>query len=61
MGIAFNVVANASQDRVPLVLSPAVVDAAEAESYTHQVFDHQATLRPLVKASFAPPPPPPAR
>jgi acetolactate synthase-1/2/3 large subunit len=52
MANAFNVVANASQDRVPLVFITGCVDAAEAESYTHQVFDHQATLRPLVKASF---------
>jgi acetolactate synthase-1/2/3 large subunit len=28
------------------------VDAAEAETYTHQVLDQQAVLRPLTKASF---------
>jgi acetolactate synthase-1/2/3 large subunit len=28
------------------------IDAAEAETYTHQVFDHQAMLRPVVKGSF---------
>lgn len=49
---AVNVVANAQQDRVPLIFVTGCVDAAEAESYTHQVFDHQALLRPLVKASF---------
>lgn len=49
---AVNVVANAQQDRVPLVLVTGCVDQALAESYTHQVFDHQAVLRPLVKASF---------
>lgn len=49
---AVNVVANAQQDRVPLVFVTGCVDAAEAESYTHQVFDHQALLRPIVKASF---------
>jgi len=49
---AVNVVANALQDRVPLIFLTGCVDAAEAETYTHQVFDHQAMLRPIVKASF---------
>ncbi|MEH6787300.1 MAG: thiamine pyrophosphate-binding protein [Paracoccus sp. (in: a-proteobacteria)] len=49
---AVNVIANAMQDRVPLIVLTGCVDAAEAESYTHQVFDHQALLRPVVKASF---------
>ncbi|SEG29663.1 thiamine pyrophosphate-binding protein [Bosea lathyri] len=49
---AVNVVANAHQDRVPLIFITGCVDQALAESYTHQVFDHQAVLRPLVKASF---------
>ncbi len=49
---AVNVVANAMQDRVPLIFLTGCVDAAEAETYTHQVFDHQALLRPIVKASF---------
>ncbi len=49
---AVNVVANAQQDRVPLVFITGCVDAALAETYTHQVFDHQAVLRPLVKATF---------
>lgn len=49
---AVNVVANAQQDRVPLLFVTGCVDQALAESYTHQVFDHQAVLRPLVKASF---------
>ncbi|WP_377841553.1 thiamine pyrophosphate-binding protein [Bosea sp. UC22_33] len=49
---AVNVVANAQQDRVPLVFVTGCVDQALAESYTHQIFDHQALLRPLVKASF---------
>ncbi|MFC5422331.1 thiamine pyrophosphate-binding protein [Bosea eneae] len=49
---AVNVVANAQQDRVPLIIVTGCVDQALAESYTHQVFDHQAVLRPLVKASF---------
>jgi acetolactate synthase-1/2/3 large subunit len=49
---AVNVVANAMQDRVPLIFLTGCVDAAEAETYTHQMFDHQAMLRPIVKGSF---------
>jgi acetolactate synthase I/II/III large subunit len=49
---AVNVVANAMQDRVPLIFLTGCVDAADAETYTHQVFDHQALLKPIVKASF---------
>lgn len=49
---AVNVVANAMQDRVPLIFLTGCVDAAEAETYTHQVLDHQALLRPVVKGSF---------
>ena len=49
---AVNVVANALQDRVPLIFLTGCVDAADAQSYTHQVFDHQALLRPVVKGSF---------
>jgi acetolactate synthase-1/2/3 large subunit len=47
-----NVVANAMQDRAPLIFLTGCVDAADAETYTHQIFDHQALLRPIVKASF---------
>ena len=49
---AVNVVANAMQDRVPLIFLTGCVDAGEAETYTHQVFDHQAMLRPVVKATI---------
>jgi acetolactate synthase I/II/III large subunit len=49
---AVNVVANAMQDRVPLVFLTGCVDSDLAETYTHQVFDHQAMLRPVVKGSF---------
>lgn len=49
---AVNVIANAQQDRVPLIFITGCVDRDIAESFTHQVFDHQAVLRPLVKASF---------
>lgn len=50
---AANVVANAHQDRVPMIVLTGRVDASEAESYTHQVFDHQAFFRPITKATFA--------
>ena len=49
---AVNVVANAMQDRVPLIFITGCVDQAEAETYTHQVFDHGQMLRPITKASF---------
>ncbi|MGL5447346.1 MAG: thiamine pyrophosphate-binding protein [Rhabdaerophilum sp.] len=49
---AANVVANAHQDRVPMIVLTGRVDASEAESYTHQVFDHQAFFRPITKASL---------
>lgn len=47
-----NSVANAIQDRVPLIVLSGCVDSAEAETYTHQVLDQQAVLRPITKASF---------
>lgn len=47
-----NAIANALQDRVPLIVLSGCVDAAEAETYTHQVLDQQAVLRPIVKGSF---------
>lgn len=49
---AVNVVANAMQDRVPLIFLTGCVDASDADIYTHQVFDHQAMLRPVVKGTF---------
>ena len=47
-----NVVANAHQDRVPMVVLTGCVDAAEAATYTHQVLDQQAVFTPITKASF---------
>ncbi len=47
-----NVVANASQDRVPLIVLTGCVDASEAETYTHQVLDHRAVFAPMTKATF---------
>jgi len=49
---AVNVVANAMQDRVPLLFVTGCVDRAEAETYTHQVFDHAKMLDEITKASF---------
>ncbi|MCV3272259.1 thiamine pyrophosphate-binding protein [Roseobacter sinensis] len=48
-----NAVANAHQDRVPLIVLAGCVDADEAQTYTHQVLDQQAVFRPITKASFS--------
>ena len=47
-----NVVANAQQDRVPLIVLSGCVDPADVHTYTHQVFDHRAVLGPVAKATF---------
>ena len=47
-----NAIANALQDRVPLIILSGCVEEDEALTYTHQVIDHQAVLSPLTKASF---------
>ncbi|MEM8578688.1 MAG: thiamine pyrophosphate-binding protein [Pseudomonadota bacterium] len=49
---AVNTVANALQDRVPLIVLAGCVDAAEAQSYTHQVLDQRAVFAPVTKATF---------
>ncbi len=49
---AINFIANAEQDRVPVIYLTGRVDAKEAVTYTHQVFDHAALLRPITKASL---------
>ena len=49
---AVNVVANAHQERVPLIFVTGCVSPEEAESYTHQVFDHGKVLDDITKASF---------
>ncbi|MCA8881268.1 MAG: thiamine pyrophosphate-binding protein [Rhodobacteraceae bacterium] len=49
---AVNTVANALQERVPLVVLTGCVDAAEAERYSHQIIDHQAVFRPVTKATL---------
>jgi acetolactate synthase I/II/III large subunit len=47
-----NVVANAHQDRVPMLVLTGCVDEDEAQSYTHQVLDHGAVFAPVTKACF---------
>lgn len=49
---AFNVIANAEQDRVPMIVLSGCVDDEETLTYNHQVFDHAAALAPVTKASF---------
>ena len=49
---AVNVVANAEQDRVPLIVLTGCVDEAEALTYTHQVMDHGDLFGPITKASL---------
>lgn len=49
---AVNVVANAEQDRVPLIVLAGCIDPDEAATYTHQVLDHRAVLDPITKATF---------
>lgn len=49
---AVNVVANAEQDRVPMIVLTGCVDPEEALSYNHQVFDHGAMFAPITKGSF---------
>jgi acetolactate synthase I/II/III large subunit len=49
---AINVIANAQQDRVPMIFLSGCLDAAEEATYTHQIFDHAQVVRPLVKATF---------
>ena len=47
-----NAIANAHLYRVPLIVVSGMVEQSYPGSYTHQVFDQRALLRPLVKASF---------
>lgn len=47
-----NVVANAEQDRVPMIVLTGCLDADEALTYTHQVMDHEAVFAPITKATF---------
>ena len=49
---AANAIANAWQDRVPMIVLTGCVPAVDAHTYTHQVFDHVAFLKPITKAAF---------
>ena len=49
---AINVIANAQQDRVPLIVLSGCIDEAAQLSFTHQVFDHKAVMAPITKATF---------
>lgn len=47
-----NVVANAHQDRVPMVVLTGCLDATDALTYTHQILDHQAVFGPITKQTY---------
>ncbi len=47
-----NVVANAYQDRVPMIVLTGCVDPDEAQTYTHQVLDQPRVFRAITKATF---------
>ncbi|PTX55588.1 acetolactate synthase-1/2/3 large subunit [Litoreibacter ponti] len=47
-----NVVANAHQDRVPMIVLTGCVDPDEALTYTHQVLDHTRVFDEITKATF---------
>ncbi|WP_029031084.1 thiamine pyrophosphate-binding protein [Salinarimonas rosea] len=49
---AVNGIADAAQERAPLVVLTGVVDREIRGRYTHQILDQAALLRPLVKGSF---------
>ena len=49
---AANVIANATQDRVPMIALTGCVSGAHQHTYTHQVFDHVAMAAPITKAAF---------
>ena len=49
---AANAIANAWQDRVPMIVLTGCVPAIGAHTYTHQVIDHVKFLEPITKAVF---------
>ncbi len=49
---AVNGIADAQQEQVPLLIISGIVEHGVRGRYTHQILDHAALLRPLVKASF---------
>lgn len=49
---AVNGIADAAQERMPLIVVSGVVEHALRGRYTHQILDQRSLLAPLVKASF---------
>ena len=49
---AVTAIANAMQERAPLIVLTGCVDPVDAVTYTHQVLDHGALLAPITKARF---------
>jgi len=49
---AVNVVENAREDRVPMIVITGCLDAATAQRYTHQVADQRGVFAAVAKASF---------
>jgi len=47
-----NVIANAWQDRVPMVVLTGCVATGEQHAYTHQALDHVKLVEPVAKAAF---------
>ncbi len=47
-----NGIADAAQERIPLIVISGVVERSIRTRYTHQIIDHAAMLRAVVKASF---------
>ncbi len=47
-----NSVANAFQEQVPLIVLSGCIEDWEAQSFTHQVIDQSALLKPITKAQF---------
>lgn len=47
-----NAVANAHQERVPMIVLTGCVDPDEALTYTHQVLDHRRVFDEITKATF---------
>jgi acetolactate synthase I/II/III large subunit len=47
-----NVVVNAQQDRVPLIVLTGCIDPDEALTYTHQIFNHRTLFDSITKATF---------
>ena len=47
-----NVVENAREDRVPMIVLTGCVDPETAQTYTHQVLDQGAVFKAVTKASF---------